>query len=238
MVIDMPSKNWDERAGNCNPTYVIIHYTGTKTADEAKNRFCDKAPADQIGRIAPHYMIDGNGDILRFVDESKRAWHAGHSKWKNIEDMNSASIGVEIWNSGHEHQLEEFLVEQIESVISLIEEIKGRWNIPDANILGHSDIAPGRKLDPGEKFPWRKLEVNGIGLMPELLTEQGGQAQELLETPDKFYTRLSEFGYTYTQNQDVLLKEFRRHYLPQSLDIQELDIESCQAILSLLRQSA
>ncbi|HPQ50940.1 MAG TPA: N-acetylmuramoyl-L-alanine amidase [Alphaproteobacteria bacterium] len=147
-------------------------------------------------------------------------------------------IGVEIWNSGHEHQLEEFLVEQIESVISLIEEIKGRWNIPDANILGHSDIAPGRKLDPGEKFPWRKLEVNGIGLMPELLTEQGGQAQELLETPDKFYTRLSEFGYTYTQNQDVLLKEFRRHYLPQSLDIQELDIESCQAILSLLRQSA
>ncbi len=236
MVIEVPSNNWDERAGGVGPSYIIIHYTGTRTAEEAKERFSEDNPNDAIGRISPHYLIDGDGKVFQFVAEDKRAWHAGKSQWKDITDMNSASIGIEIWNTGHEYDFEDFIPAQIDALIDLVSDIQSRWNIPNANILGHSDIAPGRKLDPGEKFPWRKLELNGIGLMPEIFETEDGAAGHLACVPDKFYENLEQYGYRYTKDQSVLLREFRRHFVPHALQKPELDVETCAAILSLLRQ--
>ncbi|HNQ91414.1 MAG TPA: N-acetylmuramoyl-L-alanine amidase [Alphaproteobacteria bacterium] len=232
-----PSQNFDVRADGQNPSYIILHYTGTKTAEEAEARFCNDNPQDQIGRIAPHYMIDGVGQWIKFIEEDKRAWHAGKAQWKDITDMNSASIGIEIWNSGHEFDCEDFLPKQIDSLVELIENIRTRWNIPNANILGHSDIAPGRKIDPGEKFPWRKLEIYGVGLMPDM-GDPSSEAEAMVSAPESFYQALRDYGYTYTDDQTVLLREFRRHFLPKLLDNQELDLETCAAILSLARQAA
>lgn len=232
----LASNNWDKRTTDDGPSYIILHYTGTKSAEEAEVRFCDDNPQDGIGRISPHYMIDGVGQWIKFVEEDKRAWHAGASRWKNITDMNSASIGIEIWNSGHEYEFENFLPKQIESLIELIENIRTRWDIPNANILGHSDIAPGRKIDPGEKFPWRRLELNGIGLMPEM-GDSSLMAEALLAAPDEFFKLLNGYGYSYTDDRKILLKEFRRHFLPHLLDEPDLDLESCEAILSLVKQA-
>lgn len=235
----LASENWDDRKNGALPSFVVLHYTGTLTAKEASDRFVDVNPVDGIGRISPHYMIDGDGEVIRFVDEDKRAWHAGKSFWKNHGDMNSHSIGIEIWNTGHEHNFESFLPVQIDSLIDLIADIRTRWPIPDANILGHSDIAPGRKIDPGEKFPWRTLEINGIGLMPEIDSDQGAAAesQKLVADPSGFYGLLKEFGYAPDIDETVLLREFRRHYLPHLLAKEELDVETCSGLLSLIRQS-
>lgn len=235
-----PSTNWNERAGGQAPSHIILHYTGTQTSEEALSVFLDPAPAGDHGPLSPHYLIDGEGGIYRIVDEDKRAWHAGKSAWKDITDMNSASIGIEIWNTGHMFDLEEYKGAQIESVIELIRDIRSRWDIPDAHILGHSDIACGRatKTDPGEKFPWRRLEVNGIGLMPDLWADSEDEAaQDLFENPDRFYDSLRRYGYTYTEERDILLREFRRHFVPHLLEEPGLEVESCMAILSLLRQS-
>lgn len=233
------SENWDDRKNGVIPAFIIIHYTGTVTDAEAASRFRDTNPEDGIGRISPHYMIDGNGDVLRFVEEDKRAWHAGKSFWQGHTDMNSLSIGIEIWNTGHEHNFEPFLPGQIDALIDLITDIRTRWSIPNANILGHSDIAPGRKIDPGEKFPWRTLEINGIGLMPEIDSDQGvsTESQKLVNDPSGFYKLLKEFGYAPDVDEIVLLREFRRHYLPHLLDRPELDVETCASLLSLIRQS-
>lgn len=238
-IDEMPSRNWDERADVQSPSFIILHYTGTRTAEEAAERFCnDNPPDDGVGRISPHYLIDGKGKVIRFVDEGKRAWHAGKSSWKSLSDMNSASIGIEIWNSGHEWDLEDYIPEQIDVVIDLIHDIRSRWTIPDAHILAHSDIAAGRKskTDPGEKFPWRKLEVNGIGLMPELMPDYDDEVRRLVQNPPEFYEKLKLYGYTYTDDPSVLLCEFRRHFLPHCLDVPDLDLETAAAILSLLRQ--
>lgn len=236
MILDTPSSNWNDRQNGLSAEYIIIHYTGTKTADEAKERFLDADPQDGVGRISPHYMIGADGEIYKFVEEDKRAWHAGISKWKDIQDMNSASIGIEIWNSGHEFDFEEFRGVQIKALIGLIADIRTRWNIPDKNILGHSDIAPGRKKDPGEKFPWRKLEINGIGLMPQIACDDTYPPREFLDNPEKFYEGLVRFGYSNEVSHDILLQEFRRHYVPKSFGRSDLDEETCMALLSLLDQ--
>lgn len=239
-ITSRPSPNWDNRKDGQSPSFIIIHYTGTKTADEAAERFIDEAPSDAIGRISPHYMIDGKGQIIKFVDEDKRAWHAGTSQWKDVTDLNSASIGIEIWNTGHEFECEPYIPEQIDALIDLITDIKTRWDIPDQNILGHSDIAPGRKMDPGEHFPWRKLEVNGIGLLPQIWDEKddenGHHVEEMKASPSTFFEALKEFGYTYPASNEVLLKEFCRHYMPEKLGATEPDTEICSALASLIHQ--
>lgn len=226
--IPAPSQNFDERANGQSPSMIIIHYTGTSTADEALSRFRDPAPTDSIGRISPHYMIGADAEIYALVDETKRAWHAGRAAWGDCTDINSASIGIEIWNSGHEYNFEDFMPAQIDALMELINDIRTRWQIPDKNILGHSDVAPGRKLDPGEKFPWDKLAAAGIGLMPK------ANAEPLAD----FYQGLHAYGYTYTDDKTILLGEFRRHFLPHLVQIggQPTD-EDIRALASLLEQA-
>lgn len=228
--IPCPSPNSDERAGGQSPSMIIIHYTGTLTSEEARLRFCDDAPSDSIGRISPHYMIDGYGGIHKFVDEDRRAWHAGRASWGDITDVNSASIGIEIWNTGHDYDFEPFIPLQIEAVIDLIKDIRTRHNIPHKNILGHSDVAPGRKLDPGEKFPWRKLAEAGIGLMPDANYSASFEI-------DDFYGALKQYGYTYTNDQEILLKEFRRHFLPHLLNEKYLTNADIDALGFLIQNT-
>lgn len=222
-IIPCPSPNFDERADNQKPSMIIIHYTGTQTADEARDIFVSPVAVGEYGLVSPHYMIGEHSEIYKLVDEDKRAWHAGRASWGDCTDINSASIGIEIWNTGHEYNLEEFIPEQIDALIQLINDIRTRWAIPDKNILGHSDVAPGRKLDPGEKFPWSKLAKTGIGMMPKI-------SKEIKSDSDDFFDKLRSYGYTYTDDNQILLTEFRRHFLPHLLNLKNVTEDDIQAI--------
>lgn len=229
-IIHTPSPNFDDRKDGQSPSMIILHYTGTQTAEEARDIFVSHEAAGDYGRVSPHYMIDGAGTIYKFVDENKRAWHAGRASWGECMDINSASIGIEIWNTGHEFDLEDYLPVQMSVLIDLIKDIRSRWSIPDKNILGHSDIACGRKFDPGEKFPWAVLAEAGIGVMPSAISplssgEGWGEGQ--------FFEALRTYGYTYTDDRQTLLTEFRRHFLPHLLDGDGVTDEDIQALIDI-----
>ena len=164
-ILDHPSPNFDERT--LLVSLLILHYTGMENGAAALERMCDAA-----AKVSAHYMVEEDGRIFRLVDEDKRAWHAGVSEWAGESNINSASIGIEIVNGGHDWplasgELPPFPDVQINALIALCKDIVGRHNIPIENILGHSDIAPARKIDPGEHFPWRGLAAAGLGLWPE-----------------------------------------------------------------------
>ena len=156
-----PSPNFDERAADNKPSILVYHYTGMKSAQAAIERLCDP-----VSKVSCHYVVDEDGTVLQLVDESKRAWHAGVSFWRGITDVNSNSIGIEIVNPGHDFGYRDFTRPQIAALIMLSKEIIQRYGIGESNIVGHSDIAPSRKIDPGEKFPWDVLAKNGIGFYP------------------------------------------------------------------------
>lgn len=167
-----PSPNHGERhacqkTGNTAPDSIILHYTGMPSASEALLWL-----ANPISQVSCHYFVFEDGRIWQMVPENRRAWHAGRGSWHGESDMNSRSIGIEIANTGHDlskmppepGNYPEFPDVQIEAVIALVRDITARWKIPDSRILAHSDIAPGRKVDPGERFPWDKLAQAGVGL--------------------------------------------------------------------------
>lgn len=163
-IIDYPSLNFNNRAF-LKPDMIIIHYTGMQSAQSALERMCD----DTAPRVSAHYFIDKQGVIYRLVCETKRAWHAGVSIWEGISDINSRSIGIELENKGHEWGYHTFPKAQINALIRLLDTIRTRYNILDKNIIGHSDIAPLRKKDPGELFPWHDLADAGHGIAPYML---------------------------------------------------------------------
>ena len=226
----LSSPNFDDRRNGQLPCMILMHYTGTPTAQEAGDIYMTP------GCVSPHYMIDGDGVITQFVDESMRAWHAGKASWDGFNDINSASIGIEIWNTGHEHDFEDFLPVQIESLIGLIADIRSRWNIPDHYVLAHSDVAPGRKIDPGEKFPWEKLAENRIGLLPHVISDDIAIASDWMDEPEHILAALMEYGYDYPAEPDCLIQEFRRHFMPETLKEWGADAGFCAALASLLRQ--
>ena len=159
-MIEHPSPNFDQRLAP--PDMIVLHYTGMQTGAAALARLCDPQ-----AKVSSHYLVEEDGRVFRLVPEERRAWHAGLSFWKGETDCNSASIGIEIVNPGHEFGYRDFPDAQIEAVIGLLDAIRSRWDVPDARILGHSDIAPDRKQDPGEKFPWKRLAEAGHGLWIE-----------------------------------------------------------------------
>ncbi len=224
-IIEKQSPNQNERKDGMKPSMLILHYTGTRTAEEANAVYMTP---DQV---SPHYMVDVDGTITSYVDEAMRSWHAGKSSWDGETDINSASIGIEIVNGGHENGLPDFPAEQIDALIALIKDIRSRWDIADHLILGHSDIAPGRKIDPGEHFPWRVLHEAGIGLMPRLSHSSGE-----IDTPVELFSALMQWGYDYTDDFDLMVQEFRRHYLPESFNQQVNEEVLYAAINSLIEQ--
>jgi N-acetylmuramoyl-L-alanine amidase len=156
-IIERPSLNYNDRPDNTVIKSVIIHYTGMKTAEEALERLCDPT-----SEVSAHYTIDEDGTLYRHVDPHKRAWHAGVSKWGDLSNFNDFSIGIELVNPGHEHGYRPFPDIQIETLIKLIKDLYRQFPIHPELVLGHSDIAPDRKKDPGELFPWDRLIAENL----------------------------------------------------------------------------
>lgn len=141
---------------------VVLHYTGMADGPAALRRLCDPA-----AKVSAHWLVEEDGRVFSLVPEERRAWHAGVSFWRGERDINAVSIGVEIVNPGHEHGYRPFPPAQVEAVIGLLDDARARWSVPDARILAHSDVAPARKQDPGELFPWAELARRGHGLWVE-----------------------------------------------------------------------
>ena len=160
LVTHRPSPNFNARKRLISA--LILHYTGMETAEAAIERLCDPEAG-----VSAHYVVEEDGSILQLVAETERAWHAGQGRWACETDLNSASIGIEIVNGGHEFGLPPYPEIQIEAVIALCRDILGRHAIAPDHIIGHSDMAPDRKADPGERFPWARLAKAGIGVWPE-----------------------------------------------------------------------
>ncbi len=202
---EVPSPNWNAR--KLPVSMVVLHYTGMQTAAAALERLCDPA-----AEVSAHYMIDEDGTVIRLVDEAHRAWHAGRSYWRGITDINSASIGIELVNPGHEFGYRPFPEAQIQALLPLMADIVKRHDIPRANVLGHSDIAPARKEDPGELFPWDLLARYRLTLAKPELT-----MRLIYDNPGAFFLALERFGYDIT-DQKAAVRAFQRRWRPQRID--------------------
>ncbi len=202
-----PSPNFNARAATVALNAVVIHYTGMKTAQEALARMCDAE-----SKVSAHYMIDEDGAITQMVDEKNRAWHAGASFWRGVTDMNSASMGIELVNPGHEFGYRLFPTAQIMALCDLLHGIIQRHSLNAKTcLLAHSDIAPSRKQDPGELFPWAYLAQQGLGAWPE-------PAEQDYETPRQTEATalLSQIGYDITAPDDALTA-FQRRFHPENI---------------------
>lgn len=221
-MIEALSPNFNER--KAPPDMVVLHYTGMKTGAEALARMCDPA-----AQVSAHYMVEEDGQVYRLVPEERRAWHAGVSFWKGETDINGCSIGIEIVNPGHEFGYRDFPAAQIDAVIGLLDGIRERWDIPDHRILGHSDIAPARKEDPGERFPWAELAAHGHGLWvtPDMPPEGTmGPPLGLGETGLGVFSlqsALGKLGYNilaggpYDGETATIVTAFQRHWVPEQI---------------------
>src|ERR1043165_7428220 len=216
------SPNFDERTGLARPDMIILHYTGMQFAHEAVHRLCDPK-----ARVSSHYVVMDNGSILQLVPEVKRAWHAGVSSWAGDTDINSRSIGIEISNPGHDFGYPEFPARQIAAVITLCRSILTRNIIRPENIVAHSDVAPARKQDPGEKFPWKRLGQSNMGLWAEPVAITEGPVLQLKDTGDKvteLQKALTDYGYgidingTYDTVTREVVTAFPRHFRPAKVD--------------------
>jgi N-acetylmuramoyl-L-alanine amidase len=194
-----PSPNHDSRGGAAIDM-LLLHYTGMASAEAALARLCDPA-----AKVSSHYTIDEDGTVYAHVPESERAWHAGVSFWAGQRDINSCSIGVELVNPGHDLGYRPFPPDQIAALKTLCRDILSRHAIPAGRVLGHSDVAPARKTDPGELLPWAELAGDGIGLWPAT-TPAASDANALLQ-----------FGYDPEPPQDTRITAFQRHFRPARL---------------------
>ena len=154
----IPSPNHGERKDGRRPDMLTLHYTGMPDEAQALQWLCNP-----VSEVSAHYVVFENGHVAQLVPEARRAWHAGKSSWAGETDINSRSIGIEIANPGHDGGLPPFGETQIKNVIRLCRDIVERWSIPPDRVLAHSDVAPGRKMDPGERFPWERLHHAGVG---------------------------------------------------------------------------
>lgn len=162
MTLSHPSPNFGERRGGGRVELVVLHYTAMPSCAEALERLCDP-----VAEVSAHYLIDGDGTVLSLVEEDARAWHAGAGEWRGAGDVNSRSIGIELANTGQEP----FAEPQMAALERLLHQIMARWGIPAAGVIGHSDMAPGRKSDPGPRFDWRRLALLGLAIWPGRATD-------------------------------------------------------------------
>jgi N-acetylmuramoyl-L-alanine amidase len=217
-----PSPNFDERTGLGHADMIVLHYTGMQFAHEAIHRLCDPT-----ARVSSHYVVIETGSIVQLVQESKRAWHAGVSVWGGDPDVNSRSIGIEVCNPGHDFGYPEFPSRQIAATITLCRSILTRNIIRPENIVAHSDVAPSRKNDPGEKFPWARLHAAGIGHWVEPLppgTDTGLGLGDHGPAVLALQQALASYGYGVPQTgafdaatRDVVVA-FQRHFRPERVD--------------------
>jgi N-acetylmuramoyl-L-alanine amidase len=221
-----------------NIKYIIIHYTGMKKESSAIKRLCDFN-----SKVSAHYLIKKNGEILNLVPDLYEAWHAGKSSWKTLKSLNKKSIGIEIQNSGHDFKYEDFSLKQMNSLKKLLKKLIKFYKIKQNDILGHSDIAPDRKKDPGEKFPWKSLAKFKLAKWHSLNEKKIKKFRLIkLDTLGKkqFLKNLYRIGYSKVKkvklnyNNKILAKAFQRRYR-QDLINGKLDQECLMISKSLLK---
>ena len=208
------SENYDNRPKKTKIKYIIIHYTETPSFEEAIKLLTSKTR-----KVSSHYLIDLSGKIYSLVNDSKRAWHAGISFWEDQENLNDNSIGIELVNKG-EAKKQKYPNKQIVSLLKILIFLTEKYQIKNFNILGHSDIAPERKIDPGIFFPWKLLFENSFGLWVELKKNQSKFSHNLNNNDGKkFLNNLKVIGYHLKKNNlDKVVNAFHRHYLPENLN--------------------
>ncbi|PLK27006.1 N-acetylmuramoyl-L-alanine amidase [Novosphingobium sp. TH158] len=218
----VPSPNFNARA--LPVSMVVLHYTGMQSADEALERLC----SEEAG-VSAHYLIDEDGTVTQMVAEENRAWHAGKSFWRGITDVNSASVGIELVNPGHEFGYRDFPNAQIEALLPLLADIKRRHGISRSNVVGHSDIAPTRKEDPGELFPWERLARYKLAL-----PAPRSSARLVFDNDGAFFLALERFGYDITDGR-AAVRAFERRWRPERIT-GEIDGEISALLFELLLQ--
>lgn len=207
-IVERPSPNHDARPEGLRVDMLVLHYTGMRTAEGAVSRLCDP-----VARVSSHYTVDEDGTVYAHVPEARRAWHAGVSFYAGTPNVNFRSIGIEIVNPGHEFGYRPFPDAQIAAVIELSNGVLARHPIPKHLVVGHSDVAPARKTDPGELFPWERLAREGIGIWP---------APNGPEAVGDLPPLLRRIGYGLPGEADVTLEQvliaFQRRYRPSRFD--------------------
>lgn len=218
-IISRPSPNHDARAHAIS--MAVLHYTGMRTGEEALERMCSPEAA-----VSAHYMIEEDGRIFQLVSEEDRAWHAGRSRWRGMADINSRSIGIELVNPGHEWGYRLFPEKQMKSAIRLLHEIMRLYEIAPRDVVGHSDIAPSRKSDPGELFDWQRLARLGLAVQrpTRALTDPGW-------SDAAFLLALERYGYDVSDGRAATIA-FQRRFRPEILD--GVIDGQCRAILMRL----
>src|SRR5215471_15408703 len=218
----IPSANYGERNKGREPDMILLHYTGMPDVEGALARLC--TPGTDV---SAHYIVLEDGRIVQCVQEAKRAWHAGVSSWAGDDDINSCSIGIEIVNRGHDWGYPDFPLRQIAAVIALCRGIMLRRNIAGHRVLGHSDVAPSRKKDPGEKFPWHSLANSGVGHWVHPARIVFGHALQLGSVSDEvrnLQQALAKYGYglpvigKYDEPTMEVVTAFQRHFRPERVD--------------------
>ena len=233
--IDAPSPNFDARTAP--PDMVVLHCTGMPTGEEALTRLRDPA-----AKVSAHFLIEEDGRTFALVPEERRAWHAGVSFWKGERNLNGVSIGVELVNPGHDWGYRPFPEAQITALLELLAGVRDRWDVTDARIIGHSDIAPDRKLDPGELFPWKRLAEAGFGLWAEPPPAPGAPLKLGEESTAVFALQagLTRLGYDcapsgrYDEPTALTVTAFQRHWRPDRID-GAADGETRARLIALLR---
>jgi Negative regulator of beta-lactamase expression len=234
------SPNCGPRVGCDGPDILLLHYTGMPSAEGALSWLCN--PESQV---SSHYFVHEDGRIVQLVPEGMRAWHAGKSFWAGETDINSRSIGIEIANAGHPAGLPPFPDRQIEALIELCHDCVSRWQIAPERVLGHSDVAPVRKIDPGENFPWGRLHAAGVGHYVEPVPISGGrffQRGDRGQPVEALQSMLSLYGYDVEINGDFdemtegVVTAFQRHFRSARVDgIADMStIETLHRLLSSL----
>lgn len=224
---------YEPRPDGMKPYILLMHYTGMQSPEAAIDRLTDPESGVNV-----HYIVEENGKIHDIVPEDKRAWHAGVSFWKGEEDVNSASIGIEIINPGHEFGYQEFPQEQMDAVLSLSKKILARHDIE--HVLGHSDVAPERKQDPGELFNWKWLAENGVGAWPLPLPEDYAKAEKIAANDFETEKLFVEFGYNPMAAFQDTVVAFQRHYYQNAFKNNTqgtIDQETVARILALLNNN-
>jgi len=223
-VRERPSPNHDARPAGQVVDMLILHYTGMPTAEAALDRLCDPA-----ARVSAHYAVDEDGTVTRLVAEERRAWHAGVASWRGDAAINARSIGIELVNPGHAFGYRAFPAPQLEALVALARGLVERHPIPARHVLGHSDVAPARKEDPGELFPWKALAARGIGLWPPHEPVKGEMGMVLSEgsggpAVHALQQALARFGYgvpvhgAFDRTTAQVVTAFQRHFRQSRVD--------------------
>lgn len=249
--IDRPSPNFDARTREID--LVVLHYTGMQSAEIAIARLTDAAPLAgkypgpwqspsvpddaPLAKVSAHYVVGEDGAIYRLVAEENRAWHAGVSSWEGEGDVNARAIGIEIANGGHDFGLPDFTDAQIEAVIALVGDILERRHLKPTRVVGHSDIAPDRKLDPGEKFPWKRLADAGVSVWPSDVAVQTEYGEDRV---GRVQAQLALIGYAVDKTGAMdgptrsALMAFQRRFRPSNID-GLIDEETQRLLMALAR---